>query len=217
MSSILHLGRWILILAIIIAGFATGTKAYAKVVSQIDYHDRTAKQSLAQWVRLSAQGAITPAAAATIVHEVYKQATAQKVDPLLILSIMRHESGFRANASSSHGARCLMQVIPYWHRDKIRKRNIFDPGVCVEVGTRVLADCLTKGKDNTSKALSCYSGGANVAYRERIKKTHNQARQVLIAHSFHNNLALTALPQFDRPRWQPLAPAIQMAAVENRS
>ena len=59
-------------------------------------------------------------------------------------------------------ARCGMQVVPYYHKDKIKGRNIDDPDVCVEVAMQVLIKC---GIDrNYRKALECYNPGADESY-----------------------------------------------------
>lgn len=47
----------------------------------------------------------------------YEAGEKWKVDPLLLLAIMKPESNYRQSACNKSGASGLMQVIPKWHRE----------------------------------------------------------------------------------------------------
>ena len=89
----------------------------------------------------------------------------------LLVGLITVESRFNTKAVSSHGAKGLTQVMPRYHKAKIKGRDIFDPRVGIEVGSLVLRDCLNKHHGNHLMALSCYSGskGAQaVKYQQSV-------------------------------------------------
>jgi len=87
---------------------------------------------------------------------------AQKVDPLLTLSVAKQESGFNPNARSPANARGLLQILPstaeiYAPKSK---RYLYDIDTNIEVGGKILADLIGRlGK--TEYALAAYNAGTN--------------------------------------------------------
>lgn len=83
------------------------------------------------------------------------------IDPLLLLAVMAIESTFNSEAVSKAGAKGLMQVMPYVHSDKFEYFGgvsvVFDPYANMQVGTRILKDCLKK-RGSLKAALRCYVG-----------------------------------------------------------
>ncbi len=118
------------------------------------------RQLVEKWVILNSKKGMTIGLARRIVLAAYINAEDKKIDPLMLVSIMRQESTFNPRAKSNHGALGLMQVMPRWHKDKLKKRNPYSVDVSIEVGTIVYRDCLLKHKQDNKKALLCYSGGA---------------------------------------------------------
>ena len=143
---------------------------------------------------------ISKAQAETIVLHVFEEAKRHKIDPLLLLAIIRSESTFYSNAKSNKGARGLMQVMPRWHRDKIRGRNINDIGVNIEVGTTIINDCLKKYNDHVARALGCYLGAPNAKYVAKISNTHRELKQTLTRQMFVREQPITILSEFNKPR-----------------
>lgn len=143
---------------------------------------------------------VSKAQAETIVLHVFKEAKRHKIDPLLLLAIIRSESTFYVNARSNKGARGLMQVLPRWHRDKIRGRNINDVGVNIEVGTTIINDCLKKYNDNVNRALGCYLGAPSSKYVAKISRTHRELKQTLTTQMFVREQPITVLSDFNKPR-----------------
>lgn len=88
---------------------------------------------------------------------VYDIAKESKQDPKLILAIIATESSFNAKALSRRDAAGYLQVIPKWHRDKIKGRNIWNMEVNIEVGVKILNDCRRK-YSSLRNALGCYNG-----------------------------------------------------------
>lgn len=127
---------------------------------------------MVEWVTENSPKSVSAKQAKHYVDLAVHWADKRALDPMLVLSIMRHESYFVATAKSGYGAQGLMQVVPRWHRDKLGKRSLYNPAVAIEVGTQVLADCMAKVNGHTFRALRCYLGGNPNRYYARIEKSH---------------------------------------------
>lgn len=139
-----------------------------------------------------------------MVNSAFKEAAKHSLDPLFVLAIIGPESTYNVNARSSEGARGLMQVIPKWHRDKIKGRSIGRIEVNIEVGTQVLADCLTSKKGYIKKALSCYSSNAR-NYTAKIKSSYQKLQKAEIQYRFENELPIAAMTPFESAAKFPIS------------
>ncbi|MFA5662850.1 transglycosylase SLT domain-containing protein [Castellaniella sp.] len=83
------------------------------------------------------------------------------LDPQLILAVAAIESRYNPFAESPVGAQGLMQVMTRVHRDKLQAEggvgSVFDPGVNMRVGGRILADCMRR-RGSVAGGLACYVG-----------------------------------------------------------
>lgn len=126
-----------------------------------------------------------------IVEVAFEQGVKHRIDPLLILSMIKKESTFNKNAKNKRSpASGLMQVIPYWHRDKINGRNIFKVSVNIEVGARIMRACLDRNSQDVNRALGCYSGNGDKKYIPTVNKTYKQARRWVVENQFRHQLPL---------------------------
>ena len=100
---------------------------------------------------------------------VSRQASQFKLDPYLVLAVIREESRFNPKAKSHSSARGLMQIMPATGRgiakdldiDRYRTTRLYEPSLNIEMGAYFLA-CLVKNfKDNFYLALAGYNGGPN--------------------------------------------------------
>lgn len=165
------------------------------------------KSLYAQWVQEVATNPISASTAKTIVDSVYENAKKHRIDPLLILSMMQVESGFRPGAKNKSGAVGLMQVIPYWHRDKIAGRSITNVRTNIEVGSTILQDCMERNKDHFAKTISCYSGGASSKYTKKIKSVYTRLKNMDVEMRFTKELPLIHTAEFGKPRLpEPVIP-----------
>ncbi|MBC7092447.1 transglycosylase SLT domain-containing protein [Candidatus Bipolaricaulota bacterium] len=98
---------------------------------------------------------------------VQRWASAYGVDPLLVLAVMREESGFSLSAVSSSDARGLMQLLPSTARwiaeEKLkgtyREADLFQPEVNIQLGTWYLGHLLGQFGGDVAKAVAAYNGG----------------------------------------------------------
>ena len=161
---------------------------------------RYTKQAVESWIVKETKSSSTSSNIKRIVSAVFAQAQKHNLDPLLILSTIKQESRFRVQAANPSGARGLMQVIPFWHRDKIKGRDIFNIETNIEVGTQVLVDCLDKFNGIVTKALRCYSGGAQKQYEINLLNNHKAIKQADVIFRFENELPINvAHARFDKP------------------
>lgn len=81
-----------------------------------------------------------------------------RLDPDLMNSVIRAESGFNPRAVSPKGAQGLMQLMPKT-ASNLGVTNAFDPQANVEGGTRYLRELLEKYDFDLIKALAAYNAG----------------------------------------------------------
>ena len=89
-----------------------------------------------------------------------------RLDPDLINSVIRAESGFNARAVSRKGAQGLMQLMPDT-ASKLGVSNAFDAQANVEGGTRYLRELLERYNFDLIKALAAYNAGP-----QRVEQYH---------------------------------------------
>ncbi len=87
------------------------------------------------------------------------------VDPSLVRSVIRHESGFNSQAVSPKGAMGLMQLMP-GTADLMGVKNPFDPEQNIAGGVGYLRHCLDRFGHNVPLAVAAYNAGP-----ERVAKT----------------------------------------------
>lgn len=146
------------------------TPLHAEIIN--DYMNSfTEQESAKEWVlSKSNTKQVNDTVANTIVRQVYAYATSAGIKPSLLLAMMKVESTFNTKARSKHQALGLMQVMPKWHKDKLKGRSLYNPEVAIEVGTKVLSDCIIKHKRVMHKAIGCYNGDRTNSYYVKVRK-----------------------------------------------
>ena len=99
--------------------------------------------------------------------EVLEQSTRLGLHPYLVLSMMRQESAFDPTAVSAAGARGLLQLMPATAQevasrvapDQVSREQLHNPAFSIVLGTRYVADLLTRYQGNVVLALAAYNAG----------------------------------------------------------
>ncbi|MEW6056665.1 MAG: transglycosylase SLT domain-containing protein [Bdellovibrionota bacterium] len=89
-------------------------------------------------------------------------AKGSKVDPLLVLSVIKQESAFQEQAVSVANALGLMQIIPPTARDldpKLELMDLFRAQKNIKLGVKYLDQLLGRYKNNVVSTLAAYNAG----------------------------------------------------------
>ena len=124
---------------------------------------------------------------------IVKAARRNSLDPLLVYSLMHQESSFKANAMSNKGARGLMQLIPATAL-RFGVRDIFDPEMNIEGGTRYLRFLLDMFEGDVALMLAGYNAGegAVLKYGRRVppyNETQEYVRRITTRYMVMRNPA----------------------------
>jgi len=118
---------------------------------------------------------------------IYEAATVNGLDPCLIISVMRAESGFNRMAISVKGASGLMQLMPAT-AERFGVKNIFDPRENILAGAKYLRWLLDRFNGDVRLALAGYNAGEGAVefYGNRIPpflETQNYVRTIYMRYS----------------------------------
>ena len=100
------------------------------------------------------------------------------VDSALVHAVISAESGYEPSVVSPAGAIGMMQVMPATAA-QYGVKNLYDPIVNIDVGTRHLKYLLRKYK-NISHALAAYNSGEGTVQRHRRAVTYLETRKYVV-------------------------------------
>lgn len=107
-------------------------------------------------------------------------AVENKMDPLLLLSLIKQESSFEATIVSSVGAQGLTQLMPATALDvspEVFRAQLIDVNANVRTGAKYLGRLLNRFKGNIALALASYNAGPNAV--DRWVKSNSQRKDLL--------------------------------------
>ncbi|HVO81224.1 MAG TPA: lytic transglycosylase domain-containing protein [Terriglobales bacterium] len=111
-----------------------------------------------------------------MLHEVITEASGRHhLDPDLVSSVIRAESGFNPRAVSAKGAQGLMQLMPQT-ASQLGVADTFDPNANVEGGARYLRELLERYNFDLIKALAAYNAGPQRVEQYRGLPTYYETR-----------------------------------------
>lgn len=113
---------------------------------------------------------------------IMKASARHGVDPNLIVSMMKQESGFNPRARSYKGAAGLMQLMPGTAR-RFGVGNVYDPAESIEGGTKYLRFLLDQFDGDVELALAGYNAGENAVINSgykvpRYRETRNYVKNI---------------------------------------
>lgn len=85
-----------------------------------------------------------------------------QIDPMVVLSLIRQESVFNPRARSRVGATGLMQLMPTTarrFRRSVRNKQLFNPQINIEIGTKYLKNLIKRYDGNLVYVLAAYNAG----------------------------------------------------------
>ena len=139
------------------------------------------------WIVQQTQGKVNYTQAVKIVKAVHKHSFEQQVDPDIIFKIMQTESTYNAKARGGASVG-LMQIIPYWHRDKIKGRNLYNVDTNVEVGVKIFKEYLEKSNGSIRKALWRYNASVKKKqYAEKVLRLKDTEMHAVIKPRYRNS------------------------------
>jgi soluble lytic murein transglycosylase-like protein len=114
---------------------------------------------------LSRRYRVAEEATRMLVSAAFRIGHENKMDPLLILSVVAIESSLNPFAESSMGAQGLMQVMTRVHADRFEPHGgqiaALDPVANMKVGSAILSDLISRG-GSVERGLQLYVGAGNL-------------------------------------------------------
>ena len=97
---------------------------------------------------------------------IIKWAYKYDLSPVFVASIIHRETNFRENLVSSAGAKGCMQIMPKFHKDKLKKLGITEKDLSnidygVNIGCQIIKEYLENADWDYRKALYRYVGAVN--------------------------------------------------------
>jgi hypothetical protein len=131
-----------------------------------------------------------------LLSSVFREATAEGLDPQLVLALIEIESNFDRNALSHAGAQGLMQVMPFWKNEiGTQEDDLYHPLTSLKYGCKILRHYLDR-YPNPSDALAAYNGSlGRTVYPDKVLNRLNRSwlyKTDDIASSNNKNLKIAA-------------------------
>jgi len=119
---------------------------------------------------------LPPAERLRILRAVHREASRNRLEPELVLSLIAVESSFDRFAISVVGAQGLMQIMPFWLKEIGRPdANLFDIDTNLRMGCTIFRHYIDVEKGDLFRALARYNGSlGKAAFPARVYRTHRR-------------------------------------------
>jgi soluble lytic murein transglycosylase-like protein len=133
---------------------------------------------------LSRRYQIAAEATEQMVGAAYQAAREVGLDPLLVLAVISVESRFNPIAESGMGAKGLMQIIPKYHRARLRAHGgeaaVFNPESNIRVGAEILRDYVHR-TGTLEAGLQFYNGAYSDSSAQYTQRVMAERAKLLLA------------------------------------
>jgi soluble lytic murein transglycosylase-like protein len=169
LRAVIFLGVLIVAEALVIPSPNAGPNADSFTeASKLDYMTGILRE---HWTGLDAVGE------ARLARIIYDESSAQNLDPLLVMALIKTESTFYNWARSYKGAKGLMQIMPRTGRWAAQEldlewdgdRTLYNPDLNVRLGIYYLSSLQERYRDDTLLSLAAYNAGPTSLSR-RIRR-----------------------------------------------
>ena len=151
---------------------------YNDVSSYIEQKNKLKKmQTLAEHIANNYAVELTDAE--QIVLTSYTESQKHAVEPLLLLSIIGVESTYKRTAKSNAGAIGLSQIVPVYHKEKIKalkedNLDLWSIKGNIRVGAQVLREYINLANGNIQSALQMYNGSSKDMSKSYSRKVFSK-------------------------------------------
>jgi soluble lytic murein transglycosylase-like protein len=147
---------------------------YFSEASRLEYMTKVLRE---HWTGLK------PDEEARLARIIYDESSAQKLDPLLVMALIKTESTFYYRARSYKGAKGLMQLMPRTGRWAAREldlewngdRTLYNPDINVKLGIYYFSALQERYSDDTILSITAYNEGPTRVAR-RIRRGKSQPK-----------------------------------------
>ena len=122
---------------------------------------------------------------------IIKAARRHQVDPDLVRSVIKAESNFNSQATSTKGAMGLMQLMPETAKD-LGVKNAYDPEENIMGGTRYLKYLLERYDGKVDLALAAYNWGMGNVERNSQHLPRETANYIAKINGYYKDLKASA-------------------------
>jgi len=150
-----------------------GESSKVVVAQEISPHVRIA-------AKITQRYRVSPERALAIVSYAHQESAKHGLDPMLVLSVIATESSFDASARSHAGAVGLMQAIPRYHQDSLKRSGVsasdlYHPRKNIQVGADILSKYVNLSGGDVASALQRYNGSA----KDKSRKYSNKVFRIM--------------------------------------
>lgn len=141
-----------------------------------------AKSTSALSSHIAAKFKVDPEVSEKVVASSLEASKNMRIPASLILAVIAVESGFKAEAKNGN-ATGLMQIIPYWHKEKVNEiggtKELWKIEKNIATGAKILREYLDRSKGNLFNAIYRYNASAHAnEYAKKVLKEQDKFEKV---------------------------------------